>query len=153
MENKLPHFLHVATGLIDFIVIGPLQKKTIPTYRVCFSLFFSLLFSKSYLSDHGTYLPSKYLPPLLNSFLEVPEEFSLVFRRRRFSFFQFLFFPCPFPKCVSVTVRAKTSESFSAGLIRHFFFFFFFLFLFLFLSFVEVFFLRGVFFFFFLLFG
>lgn len=42
-------YMYLATGLIDFIVIGPLQKKTIPTlgtYRVCFPLF-SLLFSKS----------------------------------------------------------------------------------------------------------
>lgn len=48
-------------------------------------------------SDSGTYLPSTYLPPLLNSFLEVPEEFSLVLRGRRFSFFHFLFSHVHFP--------------------------------------------------------
>lgn len=102
MENKLPHFLHVptlATGLIDFIVIGPLQKKTIPTYGVCFSPF---PFCSPNHSDSGTYyitypVACRYLPPLLNSFLEVPEEFSLVLRGRRFSFFHFLFSHVHFP--------------------------------------------------------
>lgn len=92
----MPHFLHVATGLIDFIVIGPLQKKTIPTYLPCMFFPFFPFCSPNH-SDQGTYLPSTYLPPLLNSFLEVPEEFSLVLRGRGFSFFQFLFSHVHFP--------------------------------------------------------
>lgn len=28
-------YMYLATGLIDFIVIGPPQKKTIPTYLSC----------------------------------------------------------------------------------------------------------------------
>lgn len=40
-------YMYLATGLIDFIVIGPLQKKTIPTYLSCMFFSFSLLFSKS----------------------------------------------------------------------------------------------------------
>lgn len=67
----MPHFLHVptlATGLIDFIVIGPLQKKTIPTYRgyrVCFSLFFPFV-----LQIIVTQVPiTQYVPPSLVQFL------------------------------------------------------------------------------------
>lgn len=138
-------YMYLATGLIDFIVIGPLQKKTIPTYRgyrVCFSLFFPFVLQIIVTQVPITYPVGTSLPCSIPSlrcrrnFVGPP--------RTAFLIFPLPFLPCPFPKCVSVTVRAKTSESFSAGLIRHFFFFF--LFFFLFWSFFEVFFLRGFFF-------
>lgn len=62
MENELPHFLHVATGLIDFIVIGPLQKKAIPTYLSCMFFSFYPFFLQIIVTKVPTYPVRTSLP-------------------------------------------------------------------------------------------
>lgn len=57
----MPQFLHVATGLIDFIIIGPLQK-TIPTYLGIVYVFLLFPFVLQI-------IVTKVVPPSLAKFL------------------------------------------------------------------------------------
>lgn len=132
-------YMYLATGLIDLIVIGPLQKKTIPTYLSCmFSPFFPFVL-QIIVTKVPTYPVRTSLP------CSIP---SLRCRRNfpwssadGVSHFSSSFSP------MSISQMCKCdSESKNFGILFGrinsplFLFLFVFLFLFFFLSFVEVFF-------------